>query len=183
MSDGENLYRAILAAPGDDAPRLIYADWLEEHGDLERAELIRHMVHFPRDRTGYRPPNPASIYWPDAPRWIGYGVRRGFVVEIGLSTPLFLAHAAELFARHPITRVNLLDRHPIPRIGRSDLRFAHITWGRPELPQHRPVELFPGLPEGTRRTFPSLARALSALSDAAVAFGRKAAGLPPLESV
>ena len=47
MSDGESLYRAILAAPADDAPRLVYADWLEERGDLERAELIRHMVHFP----------------------------------------------------------------------------------------------------------------------------------------
>jgi uncharacterized protein (TIGR02996 family) len=115
MSDGESLYRAILAAPADDAPRLVYADWLEERGNLERAELIRHMVHFPRDRAGYRPPNPASLYWPDAPGWVGYGVRRGFVAEIGLSTPLFLAHAAELFARHPITRVNLLDRgaHPL----------------------------------------------------------------------
>jgi uncharacterized protein (TIGR02996 family) len=183
MSDGESLYRSILAAPGDDAPRLVYADWLEEGGNLERAELTRHMVHFPRDRTGYRPPNPASIYWPDAPPWIGYGVRRGFVAEVGLSTRLFLAHAAELFAGHPITRVNLLDRHPIPRTGRSELRFAHITGERPEFPQHWPVELFPGVPEGTWRTFPSLGRALRDLSDAAVAFGREAAGLPPLESV
>jgi len=32
--------RAILASPQDDAPRLIYADWLEERGD-PRAEYIR----------------------------------------------------------------------------------------------------------------------------------------------
>jgi uncharacterized protein (TIGR02996 family) len=31
----------ILKHPGDDAPRLIFADWLEEHGDGARAEFIR----------------------------------------------------------------------------------------------------------------------------------------------
>jgi uncharacterized protein (TIGR02996 family) len=30
-SDGDNLLRAILDAPEDDAPRLVYADWLDEH--------------------------------------------------------------------------------------------------------------------------------------------------------
>jgi uncharacterized protein (TIGR02996 family) len=33
--------RAILEAPDDDAPRLIYADWLDEHDDPARAEFIR----------------------------------------------------------------------------------------------------------------------------------------------
>lgn len=32
MNDGDALLRAILAAPDDDAPRLVYADWLEERG-------------------------------------------------------------------------------------------------------------------------------------------------------
>lgn len=35
------LLQAILAAPDDDTPRLILADWFEEHGDGERAEFIR----------------------------------------------------------------------------------------------------------------------------------------------
>jgi uncharacterized protein (TIGR02996 family) len=35
------LLRACKAAPDDDAPRLVLADWLEEHGDPERAEFIR----------------------------------------------------------------------------------------------------------------------------------------------
>jgi uncharacterized protein (TIGR02996 family) len=34
--------RAIHAAPGDSAPRLVYADWLEEHND-PRAKLIREV--------------------------------------------------------------------------------------------------------------------------------------------
>jgi uncharacterized protein (TIGR02996 family) len=34
MSDEAAFLSAILANPDDDAPRLIYADWLEERGDL-----------------------------------------------------------------------------------------------------------------------------------------------------
>ncbi len=33
--------RAINDGPDDDTPRLVYADWLDEHGDPQRAELIR----------------------------------------------------------------------------------------------------------------------------------------------
>lgn len=35
------LYCAILESPEDDAPRLVYSDWLEEQGEAERAEFIR----------------------------------------------------------------------------------------------------------------------------------------------
>src|SRR5205823_3346972 len=31
----------IADAPDDDAPRLVYADWLDEHGQPERAEFVR----------------------------------------------------------------------------------------------------------------------------------------------
>ena len=31
----------VLANPTEDAPRLVYADWFEEHGQCERAEFIR----------------------------------------------------------------------------------------------------------------------------------------------
>jgi uncharacterized protein (TIGR02996 family) len=34
----------ILANPDDDAPRLIYADWLDENGDAARAEFIRVQI-------------------------------------------------------------------------------------------------------------------------------------------
>ena len=38
----ENAFlQAVLADPEDDAPRLIYADWLDEQGEGERAEFIR----------------------------------------------------------------------------------------------------------------------------------------------
>ncbi len=41
MTHDEAFLQAIRETPFDDAPRLIYADWLEEHGRAERAELIR----------------------------------------------------------------------------------------------------------------------------------------------
>jgi uncharacterized protein (TIGR02996 family) len=40
-NDGDALFRAILANPADDMPRLVYADWLQENGKPERAEFIR----------------------------------------------------------------------------------------------------------------------------------------------
>jgi uncharacterized protein (TIGR02996 family) len=41
MTHDEAFVQAIREAPEDDAPRLIYADWLEEYGRPERAEFIR----------------------------------------------------------------------------------------------------------------------------------------------
>lgn len=41
MSDEAALLAAILAHPDEDTPRLMYADWLDEHGQPERAEFIR----------------------------------------------------------------------------------------------------------------------------------------------
>jgi uncharacterized protein (TIGR02996 family) len=40
----EPFLRAICENPDDDAPRLVYADWLDEHGDAERAEFIRLQI-------------------------------------------------------------------------------------------------------------------------------------------
>jgi uncharacterized protein (TIGR02996 family) len=44
--------QAIVEAPDDDAPRLIYADWLEENGQPERAQFIRiqcELARMPED--------------------------------------------------------------------------------------------------------------------------------------
>ena len=41
MTEHAAFVQAILDAPDDDTPRLIFADWLEEHGDGARAEFIR----------------------------------------------------------------------------------------------------------------------------------------------
>lgn len=41
MTDREALMKAILTDPADDTARLVYADWLQEHGEDARAEFIR----------------------------------------------------------------------------------------------------------------------------------------------
>lgn len=52
MTDREQLVQAALSADDDDdVPRLVYADWLEQQGDLPRAELIRAQCEL-----GRRPP-------------------------------------------------------------------------------------------------------------------------------
>src|SRR5262245_29630352 len=40
--------QAIFAAPDDDTPRLVYADWLDEHRDAPRAEFIRLQIELSR---------------------------------------------------------------------------------------------------------------------------------------
>jgi len=52
MTEQEAFLHAILDAADDDTPRLVYADWLEEHGQAERAEFIRLQIE--RNRL---PPN------------------------------------------------------------------------------------------------------------------------------
>src|SRR5829696_4128503 len=47
--------RAILEAPDDDAPRLVYADWLDERGQVDRAEFIRLQIRLAR--TDVRDPD------------------------------------------------------------------------------------------------------------------------------
>src|SRR5262249_6853519 len=34
----------VIDNPDDDAPRLIFADWLDDNGDAERAEFIRLQI-------------------------------------------------------------------------------------------------------------------------------------------
>lgn len=41
LGDRDALLRAVLESPYDDAPRLILADWLDEHEEPDRAEFIR----------------------------------------------------------------------------------------------------------------------------------------------
>lgn len=49
MTDRAALLAAVYANPADDAPRLVFADWLDEHGEPERAEFIRVQVEMRRE--------------------------------------------------------------------------------------------------------------------------------------
>jgi uncharacterized protein (TIGR02996 family) len=43
-SDQLALLQSVIEARDDDAPRLVYADWLEEHGDPTQARFIRESM-------------------------------------------------------------------------------------------------------------------------------------------
>lgn len=64
MSDAirRELLGQIIAHPDDDGPRLVYADWLIERGDEERAQAMLEVRHpnlrkltLPRDLSRVRP--------------------------------------------------------------------------------------------------------------------------------
>lgn len=49
MNQRDALLAAVIEEPGDDAPRLVLADWLEENGDGERAQFIRLSLELARE--------------------------------------------------------------------------------------------------------------------------------------
>jgi uncharacterized protein (TIGR02996 family) len=117
MTENPAFLEAILEAPNDDGPRLVYADWLEERGDADRAEIIRVQCGLARlryddDRVSdlqareYRLLSRHFTAWCD-----GYDhvrVRRGFIEQVDYWTPArFTEAAARLFARHPVRDVDI----------------------------------------------------------------------------
>ena len=51
MTHEEAFLRDILEHPDDDGRRLIFADWLEDNGDPDRAEFIRVQIAREHDRA------------------------------------------------------------------------------------------------------------------------------------
>lgn len=49
-----DLMRAVLENPFDDGPRLVYADWLDEHDSPEQAEFIRVQIELAKHPWGRR---------------------------------------------------------------------------------------------------------------------------------
>jgi uncharacterized protein (TIGR02996 family) len=45
MTEEDTFIRAIQAAPDDDAPKLVYADWLEEFGEPAKGIALRRSVY------------------------------------------------------------------------------------------------------------------------------------------
>jgi uncharacterized protein (TIGR02996 family) len=58
---------AVHERPGDDAPRLVYADWLEEHGEVEYAEFIRWQMQHPAEMKIPRPSAKTLAKWREEP--------------------------------------------------------------------------------------------------------------------
>ncbi len=112
-------------------------------------------------------------------------VRRGFVASLRLPCEAFMRHAGAIFAAAPITAVALVDKEPERRNGRLWAWFCETTGGpgvpyQEQLPE--PLWLLSGgvCDDVSYHSHPTRDAAMEAASDAAVALGRSAAGLPPL---
>jgi len=102
--------QTILAHPNDDAPRLIYADWLEERGDAARAEFIRLQC---ADRDPQRQRELLDCYkaeWVPAlfRQLYSYNFRRGFIEEITIEARMMLTCGEELFQSAPIRLMRVI---------------------------------------------------------------------------
>jgi uncharacterized protein (TIGR02996 family) len=120
MTDADPLRRAVLDRPDDDTPRLVYADFLEENGDPDRAAFVRLQVEAARAE----PHGPVARAARDAAdrllarhhaawtRHVPPGVLqavfdRGFVGHVTLDAVRF-AESATVFAAEPVRAVRLL---------------------------------------------------------------------------
>jgi uncharacterized protein (TIGR02996 family) len=111
----------VCADPDDDAPRLIFADWLDERGD-PRGEFIRVQVALARlpvgdPRRDTLADREAALLarfhapWSDPLKGIaGWTVfRRGFVETVNIDGRTFLRRADDLFRLAPVRHIWLLD--------------------------------------------------------------------------
>lgn len=115
MTEGDSLYRAVLDNPEDDAPRLVFADWLDEYGRPERAEFIRVQCAMDRVPAGtgrWRPLFERSQQIERAWRadWTGPAqelvlearLGRGFVDGVSLTIDQFVHSAEAVIAMEPV---------------------------------------------------------------------------------
>jgi uncharacterized protein (TIGR02996 family) len=72
MNERDALMRAICENPDDDTPRLVFADWLQEHGEDDRAEFIRAQVRF-GELLRHGAPDTAGLARRARELWIQHG--------------------------------------------------------------------------------------------------------------
>jgi uncharacterized protein (TIGR02996 family) len=125
MHTQQAFVQAILEQPDDDAVRLVYADWLDEHDEPERAEFIRVQVQLAKldedhpkyweltsrqdellvDHAASWVQPFADILVDDQPLHdlIAWGrFRRGFLADVRARPSVFIAQAEKLFHVLPL---------------------------------------------------------------------------------
>ena len=110
MPDRQAFLDAIRHAPAEDAPRLIYADWLDDNGDSDRADFIRFSV-----AASDWPPLPRAGFDLDAARRFGIKTgqshigrfHRGFLDPVMLTTRGGVGHAVRLRAVEPMPTLDV----------------------------------------------------------------------------
>jgi uncharacterized protein (TIGR02996 family) len=105
----------------DDGPRLVFADWLDDHGEHERAEFIRTQVELAKlDPYDDRAPDllrrDRELRLQHGRVWAKPGLkftrtaefRRGFVGKMTMQASKFLVEAERIFAACPVQELRLM---------------------------------------------------------------------------
>jgi len=172
VTELDALYFAVCREPADDTPRLVAADWLDEHGDELYARFIREQIAAARE-PACRPAcasddcaacararwiertnrSPVAIAWRALPSGIvsGGSIERGFAFAWAGTVEQYLAHRDALFARYPVTSVWLSERHPLVRLTSSySARWVRASEASPCASGRHvvPADLFDAMTEG-----------------------------------
>jgi uncharacterized protein (TIGR02996 family) len=121
QTEAEAFLQRIRAFHDDDAPRLVFADWLDEQGDplgrFIRVQLA--LASPPADEEARRKlimqerellaAHRATWEAPFRGLATGCVFRRGFVDELNVEAKQFLLSAREIFAAAPLQHVHLID--------------------------------------------------------------------------
>lgn len=124
MTTADALLASVVASPDDDLPRLVYADWLDENGDPDRAEFIRLQITREngaataegaiREKVlldAYGKQWLAPLRAPGRPLFAQKShaeFARGFVQTVWLTVQEYARHADRLFTLAPVIELRLL---------------------------------------------------------------------------
>lgn len=123
MSERDALLHAVCENPDDDTPRLVFADWLEERGEADRAEFIRLQINIAVNAASAEEhAREKELLERHHREWTGsfvdfesdidghfYIFRRGFIEAISSEVPIMLSGANRLFALAPIRELLFHD--------------------------------------------------------------------------
>jgi uncharacterized protein (TIGR02996 family) len=146
----DDFLAAIVETPDDDAPRLVYADWLEDHGDDKsriRAEFIRLQCRLASlspgsaeaTRLARREKELLKAHgseWSDTHLGMVGELRRGFIEHVTTWPHAFIESGAQLVEKFPVRslrlRVDSEDVDAIRRLAQAPHlgRITHLSFER-----------------------------------------------------
>ncbi|MBX9580190.1 MAG: TIGR02996 domain-containing protein [Gemmataceae bacterium] len=145
MTDHDALVRAVCEAPDDDTPRLVYADYLDDHGGHDRAAFVRAQVELARTpawepfavlcrhrRPDWLTGDPFRHTLPPLPpgasvHWVSPPFRRGFGYRLGVrSATDWEEFGRPLFGKAPVAELHLWAAVP-PGEWARHLRAVHLA--------------------------------------------------------
>jgi uncharacterized protein (TIGR02996 family) len=137
MNDRDSLLSAIIQQPEEDTPRLAFADWLDEHGEANRAEFIRaqhKLIGLPlksdervrlETRTAELLTKHRKIWAADVYRVMGSSARLGWRRGFPEGVTGYFEHLIDRMDRlpkvMPLTAMRLQRDYPLPSLHVRDV--------------------------------------------------------------